>query len=209
MWLCNRTLGPNGGAMKIFWVLGCFGEKFWKGILVKMNDSGVGRYFNFGDMFKVALRWWECSYVIVLWILIVVRWRSFRFWGVLERSIEKWFWWKMNDRGMGRNLSFGNISKVALRWCDRTLGPDGRAMKIFGVLWCLGEKYWKVILLRNEWTSGGENFEFYGFFKVAFKLWEWGYMIVLCVLIVQLWRSFEFWVFCREVSISGNISNLP
>ena len=39
-----------------------FGEK---------NDCGVGINFNIGNIFKVALRWWECDYVIVLWVLMV------------------------------------------------------------------------------------------------------------------------------------------
>ena len=145
MWLCYSTLGPDGSAMMIFGVLGCFGEKYWKVILLKNDWPQDGEKLQLWEYFESGLK------VVGMWL------------------------------------------------CDRTLGPDGWAMKIFGVLWCLGEKYWKVILVKNEWTWGGENFEFYGFFKVAFKLWECDYMIVLCVLMVQLWRTFEFWVFSIEV----------
>ena len=200
MWLCDSTLGRNGWVMKIFWVLGCFRKKYWEVILVKkewprggeklefweyfqsclkvvwmwqcdstldrdcgavemfwvlgvlersfekwfwwkMNDRGVGRNFNYGNIFEVAWRWWECDYVTVLWVLMVELWRPMEFWGVLEKSIEKWFWWKMNDRGVGRNFNLGNILKVVLRW------------------------------------------------------WESDYVIVFWLLIVELWRCFEFWVF--------------
>ena len=54
-----------------------------------MNDRRVGRNFNFEKIFKVCLRWWECDYVLVLWVLMVEPIGSLEFWVVLERSIEK------------------------------------------------------------------------------------------------------------------------
>ena len=54
-----------------------------------MNDRGVGINFNFENIFKVCLSWWECDYVLVLWVLMVELGRSLEFWGVEERSIEK------------------------------------------------------------------------------------------------------------------------
>ena len=47
---------------------------------MKINDRRVGRNLNFGDIFKVALRWWECNYVIVLKILVVELLSVFGFW---------------------------------------------------------------------------------------------------------------------------------
>ena len=138
MWLCYSTLGPDGLAMMIFGVLGCFREMYWKVILLKNDWPQDGEKLQFWEYFQ------SCLKVVGMWL------------------------------------------------CDRTLGPYGWAMKIFGVLWCFGENYWRVIFMKNEWTWGGENFEFYGFFKVALKLWEYDNMIVLCVLTVQLWRSFQF-----------------
>ena len=54
-----------------------------------MNDCGVWINFNFENIFKVCLSWWECDYVLVLWVLMVELRGSLGFWGVLERSIEK------------------------------------------------------------------------------------------------------------------------
>ena len=54
-----------------------------------MTDRGVGRNFNLENIFKVCLRWWECDYVLVLWVLMVELRGSLGFWGVLEKSIEK------------------------------------------------------------------------------------------------------------------------
>ena len=77
-----------------------------------MNDRGVGRNFNFGNNFKVALRWWECDYVIVLWVLIVELRRSFEF-GVFQRELLKS---EFGDLGMtarwGKLQSLGIISKL-------------------------------------------------------------------------------------------------
>ena len=52
MWLCDKTFGPDGPVMKIFEVLGCFREKYWKVILGKNEWSRDGGNFNFGDIFK-------------------------------------------------------------------------------------------------------------------------------------------------------------
>ena len=54
-----------------------------------MNDRRVGRNFNFENILKVCLRWWECDYVLVLWVLMVELRGSLEFCVVLERSIEK------------------------------------------------------------------------------------------------------------------------
>ena len=48
----------------------------------------MGRNCNFGNIFKVPLRWWECDYVIVLWVLIVERLRPFEFL-VFSREVLK------------------------------------------------------------------------------------------------------------------------
>ena len=54
-----------------------------------MNDRLVGRTFNLGDIFKVALRWWECDYVIVIWVRKVELRRFLEILDVSERSIDK------------------------------------------------------------------------------------------------------------------------
>ena len=80
MWLCDSISGPDCGSVKNFGVLVCSREKYWKWSCWKMNNRGVGRNFNLEDIFKVSLRWWECDYVIVFWVLIVELWRTLEFW---------------------------------------------------------------------------------------------------------------------------------
>ena len=165
-----------------------------------MNDPGVGRNFNLGDIFKVALRWWECDFVIVLWVLMVQLWRYLKFWCVLERSIEKWFWWKMNNPRVGRNFHVGDIFKVALRWweCDYVIVLWVTMMQLWRSLefWCVLERsiekwfWWKM----ND-PGVGRNFNLGDILKVALRWWECEYVIVFGVLMVKLWRTLEFWVF--------------
>ena len=146
MSLCDSTFGSNGGAMKIFGVLVCFIEKYWKVILVKNEGPRSGEKFESWEHFQSCLKVVECDYVFVLWVLMVELRRSFDFWGVLERGIENWFWWKMNDRGVGRNFNFENMFKVGWRWweCDCLIG-----------LW---------LLIVEPWIS----FEFWVFWKEVF-----------------------------------------
>ena len=116
MWLCDSTLGPDGWAMKIFWVLGCFSEKYWKVILVKNEWPWGGEKFQFGGYFQ------SCLNVMGMWLYY------------------------------------------------STLGPDGPVMKIFEVLGCFREKYWKVILVKNEWSRDGGKFQFWGYFQSCLKV---------------------------------------
>ena len=92
--------------------LGVLERSIEKWFCWKMIDHRMGRNFSFGNISKVALRWWECDYVIELWVLMVELWRSLEFCGVLERSIEKWFWWKMNEPGVGRAFNLMDFSKL-------------------------------------------------------------------------------------------------
>ena len=116
MWLCDSTLGPDGAVMKIFEVLGCFIEKYWKMILVKNEWSRDGG--------------------------------KFQFWGYFQ--------------------SYLNVMGMWL--CDSTFGPDAAVMKIFEVLVCFREKYWKVIFVKNELPRGGEKLQFWEYFQSFLKV---------------------------------------
>ena len=166
MWLCFRTLGLNGGVMNIFWVLVCFREKYWKVILVKNEWPQGGEKFKFGNNFKVALRWWEFNYVIVLWVLIVELRRSFEFWAfkreVLKVVLVKNEWPQGGEKFQFSGY-FPSLLKVVGMWlCDSTLGPNGGAMKIFWVLVCFREKYLKVTLVISEWSRVKEKLQILG-----------------------------------------------
>ena len=41
------------------------------GVFGKMNDSRVGRKFNFLDIIKVVIWWWECEFVRVFWLVVM------------------------------------------------------------------------------------------------------------------------------------------
>ena len=122
---CDSTWGPNGGAMKIFEVLGCFREKYWKVILVKNEWRRGGEKFEVWGCFPSFLK------VVRMWLFDSILGRdsaAMKIFGVLGRLREKywkWFWWQINDRGMGRNLNFRDILKVPLRWweCNHVIGP--------------------------------------------------------------------------------------
>ena len=165
MWLCDSTLGPDGAGMTIFWVWLCLREKYWKVILVKNEWLRGGEKFQFGEHFQ------SCLKVVGMWLYDGTLGPDcgavniFRVLGGLERSLESDFAEKWMTAGWGEIWFFGYfpscLKVVGMRLCNSTLGPNGGAMKIYGVLWCLREKYWKVILVEIEWPWGGEKRQFW------------------------------------------------
>ena len=165
-----------------------------------MNAHMVRGNLIFWDTFEVAQRWLECDFVVVFWVLILELWRSLEFEDVLERRFEKWIWWKMNDRGLGRNFGFFDIFQVAVRWleCDfviafcvlmaelwRSLEFSSVSLRSFG----------KWIRWKMNDRGVGRNFEFWGIFEVAARWWECEFVIVFWVFMVEIWRFLSFGVF--------------
>ena len=176
IWLSYSTLGPYGGALKIFWVLGCFREKSWKVNLVIYEWSRVGQNLQFLGWFQTCLK------IVGIWLCDTTlgtdcaAMKILGIFGSLREKYWKWFLWKFNDRRVGRNFNFGN---VLVLWVLRV--ELWRSFEFWGVLErSIGKAFWWKI----EWPRGGRNFNFRDIFKFALMWLECDYVIVLCLLIV-------------------------